>query len=61
MRLLHVYVKNLESKELRGEEMAYMEEVSLISRAKGNSVPIFCRQALLSTGLWLPTHNSKIH
>ena len=50
MRLLHVYVKNLESKELRGEEMAYMEEVSLFSRAEGNAVLIFHRQALLSTG-----------
>ncbi|EEF32904.1 probable disease resistance protein At1g58602 [Ricinus communis] len=41
MRLLHVYVKDLESKELRGEEMAWMEEVSLFSQSAEDVIGLF--------------------
>ncbi|XP_065865580.1 probable disease resistance protein RF9 [Euphorbia lathyris] len=41
MRLLHVYVKDLEYKELRGEEMAWMEEVTLFSRSAEDVIGFF--------------------
>ncbi|XP_050212506.1 probable disease resistance protein RF9 [Mercurialis annua] len=41
MRLLHIYVKDLESKELRGEEMAWMEEVNLFSRSADDVIGLF--------------------
>ncbi|KAJ9178342.1 hypothetical protein P3X46_010233 [Hevea brasiliensis] len=44
MRFLHVFVKDLESKELRGEEMAWMEEVSLFSRSAEDVIGLFLSQ-----------------
>ncbi|KDP43864.1 hypothetical protein JCGZ_20874 [Jatropha curcas] len=64
MRFLHVFVKDLESKELRGEEMAWMEEVSLFSRSAEDVIGLFLSKreesnTSLFTNLGLDTSKLK--
>ncbi|WCJ41324.1 Disease resistance protein (CC-NBS-LRR class) family [Euphorbia peplus] len=59
MRLLHVYVKDMENKELRGEEMAWMEEVTLFSRSAEDVIGFFLSGIEHSNGGFKTPFKSK--